>query len=357
MIGFIEITTLHWVIFILGVLIAVSLDLGVFHRRAHIVSFKEALAWTMVWFSTAMAFAFFFVKPYRGTIFFHEFIAGYITELSLSLDNVFVIAIIFAYFKVPHKFQHRVLFWGILGALIMRAIMITVGIGLIRQFHAVLYLLGAFLIFSGIKLIFSGGEAPEPEKNIAIRIARKFFPVTTYYEGQKFIIKKDGKWLLTPMMLVLLMVETTDVVFALDSIPAIFGITTDPFTVFTSNVFAILGLRSLYFVLAGAIRYFRYLQHGISAILVFIGFKLLLPWAQEQFGILPGFKLDAKDALAVIGTIIFISIATSVAASFLEKRTETDEPQTDVDEAAADGTATSTSDNPKHNDDKKNSDS
>lgn len=320
MFAFIEITPLHWVIFIILILAAVFLDLGVFHRKAHTVNIKEAFFWTVFWFCISMSFAFFFVKPFRGNVAFHEFVAGYITELSLSLDNVFVIAIIFSYFKVPERFQHRVLFWGILGALIMRGVVIVLGIALIAKFHWVLYILGIFLIFSGVQLLFKGEQAPEPEKNIAIRLARKFFPITLSYVGQKLIVKQDGKFFITPMLLVLLMVETTDMMFAADSIPAIFGITTDPFTVFTSNVFAILGLRSLYFVLAGAIRYFKYLQYGLSVILVFIGCKLLLPFVQKELNILNGIKIEAHDALLFIASVIVISITTSIISNFLEKR-------------------------------------
>lgn len=327
MFGFIQITPIHWAIFIIFVLVAVLLDLGVFHRKAHVVKIKEALIWTSFWFTLSMLFAFLFIKPYRGDVSFHEYIAGYITELSLSLDNVFVIAVVFSYFRVPHEFQHRVLFWGILGALVMRAIMIILGIALISKFHWILYILGLFLIFSGIKLVFSGGEAPEPEKNIAIRIARKFFPVTSDYEGQKFIVKRDGRTMITPMMLVLLMVETSDIIFALDSIPAIFGITTDSFIVFTSNVFAILGLRSLYFVLAGAIRYFKYLQYGLSVVLVFIGIKMVLPWAADHITALQGFKIEAKDALLVIAGIIFISILISVISALITKNNDNSKPE------------------------------
>ncbi|MCX7871861.1 MAG: TerC family protein [Verrucomicrobiae bacterium] len=319
MLCIIQITPLHWAVFIILVLGAVLLDLGVFHRKAHVVKVKEAFFWTLFWFTLSMLFAFLFIKPYRGNESFHEFIAGYITELSLSLDNVFVIAVIFSYFRVPHEFQHRVLFWGIMGALVMRAVMIVLGIALISKFHWILYILGLFLIFSGIKLVFSGGEAPEPEKNIAIRIARKLFPVTSDYEGQKFSVRKDGRLMITPMMLVLLMVETTDVIFALDSIPAIFGITTDSFIVFTSNVFAILGLRSLYFVLAGAIRYFKYLQYGLSVVLVFIGLKMLLPWLKNHVDALRDFKIEAKDALLVIAGIIFVSIILSVISAMFAK--------------------------------------
>ncbi|MGC8886787.1 MAG: TerC/Alx family metal homeostasis membrane protein [Verrucomicrobiia bacterium] len=327
MFGFIEITPIHWIIFIILILIAVILDLGVFHREAHTVNFKEALFWTAFWFCISMIFAFFFVKPFRGSVAFHEFVAGYITELSLSLDNVFVIAVIFTYFKVPEQFQHRVLFWGILGALIMRGVMIVLGIALIAKFHWILYLLGVFLIFSGIQLLFKGEKVPEPERNIAIKFARKIFPITPNYVGQKFFIKEEGKLLITPMFLVLLMVETTDLIFALDSIPAIFGITTDPFTVFTSNVFAILGLRSLYFVLAGAIRYFKYLQYGLSVILVFIGCKMLLPFIQTNLNILNGIKIEAHDALLFIAGVIVISIAISIISNFMNKKNNSNSVQ------------------------------
>lgn len=318
--GFIQIGLQHWFVFIVIILIAVFLDLGVFHRRTHIVKFKEAFFWTAFWFCLSMGFAFLFVKPYRGDSAFHEFVAGYITELSLSLDNVFVIALIFSYFRVQEQFQHRVLFWGILGALIMRGIMIVLGIALINKFHWILYVLGAFLVYSGIHLAFSEEKAPEPEKNLAIRIARKIFPLTPTFEGQKFFIKNEGKLMMTPMMVVLIMVETTDLIFALDSLPAIFGITTDSFTVFTSNVFAILGLRSLYFVLAGALRYFKYLQYGLMVILVFIGCKMLLPFIQDEFGVLNWLKIEAKDALLVITSIIGVSIIISFISGFLSKK-------------------------------------
>ncbi len=318
--GVIQIGLQHWSVFIVIILIAVFVDLGVFHRKSHIVKFKEAFFWTAFWFCISMGFAFLFVKPYRGDSAFHEFVAGYITELSLSLDNVFVIALIFSYFRVQEQFQHRVLFWGILGALIMRGVMILLGIALINRFHWILYVLGFFLIYSGIHLAFSEEKQPEPEKNLAIRIARRIFPLTPTFEGQKFFIKNEGKLMMTPMMVVLIMVETTDLIFALDSLPAIFGITTDSFTVFTSNVFAILGLRSLYFVLAGALRYFKYLQYGLMIILVFIGFKMVLPLIQDKFGVLNWLTIEAKDALLVITGIISISVIISIVSGFLNKK-------------------------------------
>ncbi len=318
--GFIDIGLQHWLIFIALILVAVFLDLGVFHRKSHIVKFKEAFFWTAFWFCISMGVAFLFVKPYRGDSAFHEFVAGYITELSLSLDNVFVIALIFSYFRVKEEFQHRVLFWGILGALIMRGVMILLGIALINRFHWILYVLGFFLIYSGIHLAFSKEKQPEPEKNLAIRIARRIFPLTPKFEGQKFFIREEGKLMMTPMMVVLIMVETTDLIFALDSLPAIFGITTDSFTVFTSNVFAILGLRSLYFVLAGALRYFKYLQYGLMIILVFIGFKMVLPLIQDKFGVLNWLTIEAKDALLVITGIISMSIIISIVSGLLSKK-------------------------------------
>src|SRR5882672_7784893 len=292
MIALADTASAPWVVFIIAILFFLALDLGVFHRRAHVVRFQEALLWTAIWFACAMLFAFVaapaMVKSWarQDTMMF---ITGYIIELSLSMDNVFVIALIFAYFRVPLEFQHRVLFWGILGALVMRGLMIGVGVAAVRQFEWVLYALGAFLVFSGIKMIFGGDEEVHPEKNIAIRVARKFYPVSSAYDGQRFLTRLDGRHALTPLALVLLMVETTDLIFAVDSIPAIFAVTTKPFIVFTSNVFAILGLRSLYFVLAGAIGYFRYLKVGLSLVLVFIGVKMLIDphdrpemWFQEE---------------------------------------------------------------------------
>ena len=249
-----------------------------------------------------------------------EFITGYIIELSLSMDNVFVIALIFTYFRVPLEFQHRVLFWGILGALIMRGVLIGAGAAIIQQFSWTLYLFGAFLIFTGIKMLFVSDEGVQPEKNPVLRLAKRFFPVTNKLHGQKFSIRDNGRLFLTPLALVLLMVETTDLIFALDSIPAIFAITTKPFIVFTSNVFAILGLRSLYFVLAGAIDYFRYLKVGLSLVLVFIGVKMLLASHGEGPHQWFQFEISSSISLIVVGAIIATSIALSVVAGRREKR-------------------------------------
>jgi tellurite resistance protein TerC len=232
-----------------------------------------------------------------------EFITGYLIELSLSMDNVFVIALLFSYFKVPTQYQHRVLFWGIIGALLMRGLMIAVGAALVARFHWVLYVFGAFLVFSGFKMAFSDEGGVEPEKNFVLRLARRFFPITNDFHGQRFFVLENSRRVLTPLALVLLMVETTDLIFALDSIPAIFAVTQKPFIVFTSNVFAILGLRSLYFVLANAIEYFRFLKFGLSIVLVFIGVKML---------IVHWFKIPTNIALCVVAGIIAGSILISI---------------------------------------------
>jgi tellurite resistance protein TerC len=282
------------------------MDLGVFHREAHVVRFREALLWTFVWFSCAMIFAWSMVLM-RGRDAAVEFLTGYLIEYSLSMDNVFVIALIFAYFQVPDHYQHRVLFWGILGALIMRGVMIGAGAALIARFHWTLYVFGAFLIFTGSKMLFADDQGVHPEKNPFVRLARRLYPVTTSYEGQRFVTRHNGRRALTPLALVLVMVETTDLVFALDSIPAIFLITQDPFIVFTSNVFAILGLRSLYFVLANAIRYFSYLKYGLSIVLVFIGLKMILEIWHIRF--------STTVALSVVASILLTSILISILAA------------------------------------------
>jgi tellurite resistance protein TerC len=303
----IAITPWHWAIFVTAVLIFLALDLGIFHRRAHIVHFKEAFAWTTIWFIVAVIFGL-FIAPHVVQQWDKEeeaqFLTGYIIELSLSMDNVFVIALIFAYFNVRLQYQHRVLFWGILGALLMRGLMIWLGAELISRFEWMLYVMGAFLVFTGIKMLLADGEDKvEPEKNPAIRLARKFFPITTTFKDSRFMIVENGRRVLTPLALVLLMVETTDVIFAVDSIPAIFAVTQDPFIVFTSNVFAILGLRSLYFVLAGAIDYFRFLKVGLSLALCLIGAKMLMAkW----------YHMPTMVSLVLVAGIIAASIAVSL---------------------------------------------
>jgi tellurite resistance protein TerC len=250
--------------------------------------------------------------PTRGKVEATEFLTGYIIELSLSMDNVFVIALIFSYFRVPLQYQHRVLFWGILGAMIMRGIMIWIGIELITRFEWMLYVFGGFLILTGIKMVFSDQEGVHPERNPIIRVARRLFPVATEFSGQKFFIRLNGKKVLTPLALVLLMVETTDLIFAVDSIPAIFAVTQKPFIVFTSNVFAILGLRSLYFLLANAIVYFRYLKFGLSIVLVFVGAKMLVTYFDAH--------IRTDISLLVVIATIAASILWSVAAARRERR-------------------------------------
>jgi tellurite resistance protein TerC len=313
MMALIQITPWYWAGFILCVLIFLALDLGVFHRQAHAVKFGEALAWTCLWFAVAMLFGLVIAPALirdwqlKQTV---EFVTGYVIELSLSMDNVFVIAIIFAHFSIPERHQHRVLFWGILGALLMRGLMIWLGVELIHRFEWLLMALGAFLIFSGVRMIFTREKEPEPEKNIVFRFVRKFFPVAGALDGQKFLTRLNGRVALTPLALVLVLVETTDLIFALDSIPAIFAVTRDAFIVFTSNVFAILGLRSLYFVLAGAIQYFRYLKIGLSIVLVFIGLKMLL---------MEYIYIPTPLSLGVVVCIITGSILLSVRATRREQ--------------------------------------
>ena len=313
----VEITCWHWVGFIACVLVLLALDLGVFHRRAHIVKFKEALAWTAVWFSLAMLFAL-ALKPLRGDKESLQFITGYLIEISLSMDNVFVIALIFTYFGIPREHQHRVLYWGILGALIMRGLMIGLGIALIALVDWVLYVFGAFLLYSGVKMLFVQTEV-HPERNRVVQWVRKFYPVTPHLDGKKFITVWEGRKALTPLALVLLMVETTDLLFAVDSVPAVFAVTRKPFIVFTSNVFAILGLRSLYFLLAGAIGSFRYLKYGLPLVLVFMGVEMLLDphnrpprWIQVDVPI--------SVSLLVVASILLISIVLSVFVARHEKR-------------------------------------
>lgn len=276
MLALVPIQWWHWTSFVLVILFFLAVDLGFFHRKAHVVSFREALGWTAVWFTLAMIFATTLV-PVRGRDEAIDFVQGYLIELSLSMDNVFVMAVIFQYFRVPDQYQHRVLFWGILGALMMRGLMIWLGAQLIESYHWVLYIFGVFLILTGIKMLITDeAEEVHPERNPVLRLAKRFFAVSPNYEGQKFFTQLNGRRALTPLALVLILVETTDLVFALDSIPAIFGVTTAPFIVFTSNVFAILGLRSLYFVLANALAYFRYLKYGLATVLAFIGAKMLI---------------------------------------------------------------------------------
>ena len=293
---------LIWVGFNVFVIAMLALDLGVFHRRAHVVKIKEALLWSGFWITLALLFNL-VVYFWRGPETALQFLTGYLIEKSLSLDNLFVFLLIFSYFRVPALHQHKVLFWGILGALIMRAVFIFTGVTLIQRFHWVLYIFGAFLVISGIKMGLQKDKEIHPERNPVLRLFRRFMPVTDGYQDSKFFIRRASRYLATPLFIVLLVVETTDVIFAVDSIPAILGITLDPFIVYTSNVFAILGLRALYFALAGLMRLFHYLHYGLSAILVFVGVKMLLADIYE---------IPVAVALGVVASILVISVTASI---------------------------------------------
>ena len=301
-----------WIGFNLFVLALLALDLGVFHRHAHAVSVKEASIWSVVWISLALAFnvvVYFFwdrLSPnssYTNAEAGLAFFTGYLIEKSLSVDNIFVFVLIFSYFAVPTMYQHRVLFWGILGALVMRGILIAVGAVLLKEFHWIVYVFGGFLIFTGIRMALHRNEELHPEKNPLVRLFRRLVPVTDTYEGERFLIRRAGRWMATPLLLVLVMVESTDLVFAVDSIPAIFAVTNDPFLVYTSNVFAILGLRSLYFVLAGVMDKFYYLKLGLSTVLTFVGIKMVL---------VDIYKIPVLASLGVIGTILTIAVVASL---------------------------------------------
>jgi len=294
---------LPWVLFNIFVLVMLALDLGVFHRKAHVVKIKEALIWSAVWIALALLFNV-GVYYWRGPQIALEFLTGYLLEKSLSVDNVFVFLLIFSYFRVPVLCQHKVLFWGILGALIMRAVFIAAGITLIQQFHWVIYVFGAFLIFTGIKMALQKDKEIHPEKNPVIKLFRRLMPATQDYdEESRFFVRKDGRVHATPLFVALLVVETTDVIFAVDSIPAVLAITHDPFVVYTSNVFAILGLRALYFALAGIMQLFHYLHYGLSAILVYVGAKMLLADI---------YKIPIGIALGVVAGILLVSAIASL---------------------------------------------
>jgi tellurite resistance protein TerC len=290
-----------WAGFIGFVLAMLALDLGVFHKDAHVVSMKEAATWSAVWVALALVFNG-ILYAWKGPTVALEFFTGYLIEKSLSVDNIFVFVLIFTVFAVPAKFQHRVLFWGILGALLMRGLMIGLGAVLIAKFHWIIYVFGAFLVFTGIKMFVLRNQEMDPRENPLIKLMRRLFPVTDEYHEDKFFIRRAGKLFATPLFLVLVLVEFTDVIFAVDSIPAIFAITSDPFIVFTSNVFAILGLRSLYFLLAGAVTKFYYLKPALSAILVFVGTKMLL---------IDYYKIPVSVSLAVIGGLLGVAILAS----------------------------------------------
>ena len=296
-----EITIWFWLAFNAFVLVMLALDLGVFHRKAHEVSFREAATWSVVWVTLALAFnaaIWWFWGADRGL----QFLTGYLIEKSLSVDNIFVFVMLFTFFGVPTQYQHRVLFWGILGALVMRGGFIAAGAYMLQQFHWVIYLFGGILVLTGIKMA-RRVEAYDPTKNPVLKLARRVLPLTPRYHGQRFWVKDAGRWVATPLFLVLLLVEVTDLVFAIDSIPAIFAVTQEPFLVYTANVFAILGLRSMYFLLAGVVHRFVYLKYGLAAVLVFVGAKMIL---------VDVYKLPVTVSLAVVGILIGASIAASL---------------------------------------------
>jgi tellurite resistance protein TerC len=295
-----------WVGFGVFVLAMLALDLGVFHRHSHSVGFKEALTWTGVWMSLALLFGL-GVAHFGGTPKAVEFYTGYLIELSLSADNVFVFVLMFTYFAVPAKYQHKVLFWGVLGALVMRMLMIGLGVSLIHRFSWILYVFGAFLVFTGLKMAFSREKELHPEQNPVIRGFKRLVPVTHDYQGDRFLVRMNGKLAATPLLVVLLGVEVSDLIFAVDSIPAIFGVTLDPFIVYTSNVFAIMGLRSMYFVLAGVMDKFHYLRTALGLVLGFVGVKMLLAHT--------AFKIDTLAALGVVAGILGVALIASLVRS------------------------------------------
>jgi tellurite resistance protein TerC len=310
-----------WIGFLVFVFAVLALDLGVFNRKSHVIRTRESMIFTGVCVLLALLFNVLVYFIYEnnwlgvrdmsgaaesGRQAAFDFLTGWIIEYSLSMDNIFVIALIFAYFRVPQVYQHRVLFWGILGALVMRGAMIWAGAALISRFHWIIYVFGALLIFTAVKMLFSGEQEVEPERNPLVRIARKLYPVAPRFDGQRFFTQLDGRTAMTPLFLCLLVVESTDVLFAVDSIPAIFAITSDPFIVFTSNVFAIMGLRSLYFTLAAMIDKFRYLKFSLVFVLAYVGVKMLLSHH---------YPIPTPVSLAIVITTLGVGILASLRAA------------------------------------------
>ena len=295
------------------VLILLALDLGVFHRNAHVVSFRESVIWSVVWVATALAFNYAFYLYAAGLFGAElggqlglEFLTGYIVEKSLAVDNIFVFVLVFAYFSIPPKYQHRVLFFGIIGALIFRAVFIALGAALM-QYHAIVLLFGAFLLFTGVKMLWAPEREIEPDRNPLVRLFRRAMPVTPDFHGQRFLVKLDGRWHATPLLVALLFLELSDIIFAVDSVPAIFAISREPLVVFTSNVFAILGLRAMYFMLAGAVERFHLIKYALALILIFVGLKMV--WLN---GLFDG-KFPISWSLAIIGALLVGSIVASLA--------------------------------------------
>lgn len=299
-----------WFVFLAVVAVLLTIDLGFFQRHAHAVSLREAMTWVIVWVVAALSFNL-IIWLWMGGERALEFLTGYLVEYSLSADNMFVFAVLFNYFAVPSVYRHRVLFWGVMGAIVMRLTFILGGAALLKKFHWVIYVFGLIVIASGVKLLRRGEETVDPESNPILKLARRFLPVTPKYVEHRFLVREGKKWLATPLLLVLIAVETTDIIFAVDSVPAIFAITRDPFIVFTSNICAILGLRALYFCLEGMMSLFRYLDKGLAFILVFIGVKMLV----SEF-----YKIPTAISLGVIALVLAVSIALSLHAEQLEKR-------------------------------------
>lgn len=312
-------STWLWVGFSLFILTMLSLDLGLFNRKAHTIKYREAWIWSTAWVSLASIFAV-IVFYYQGRTRGLEFVTGYLIELSLSVDNLFVFLLIFSYFKVPAKFQHRVLFWGVMGALVMRLTMIFIGAALIERFHWIIYIFGAFLVYTGIKMFRQEEIDIQPEHNPLVRLVTRFLPISKSYDGEKFFTTVNGKRTGTLLLLVLMVVEVTDLVFAVDSIPAIFAITTNTFIVYTSNVFAILGLRSMYFLLAGVVEKFRYLRYGLAIVLTFIGIKMLVTAL--------GLHIPIWLSLAFVATVLVGSVVASLLfpADDSERKIDVDLP-------------------------------
>lgn len=295
-------TPAAWAGFLLLVLAMLAIDLGVFHRREHVVSLKEAACWSAVWVGLASAFAV-LIYWWYGVDRALEYTTGYLLEKALAIDNIFVFVVIFSAFGIPALYQHRVLYWGVLGALVLRAGFILAGGAFVQRFHWAMYVFGAILAFTGLKLLFAGSEEVHPEKNPVVKLFQRFFPVTSTLEGHHFFVRRAGRSYATPLFIALLAVEVSDVVFAVDSIPAIFAITTDPFIVFTSNIFAILGLRSLFFLLAGVVDKFVYLKTGLSVVLLFVAAKMLL---------VDVYKVPILVSLGVIASTLAVSILASI---------------------------------------------
>lgn len=293
---------LLWVGFNVFILLMLALDLGVIQKKTHVISVKEALIWSAIWIVLALLFNVFIYYEF-GKEKALEFLTGYVLERSLSIDNIFVFVLLFSYFKVPEEYQHKVLFWGVLGALVLRALLIGIGSVLVSQFEWILYLFGAFLVVTGFKMAFQTDDGIEPENNFGIKLFKKLFPVSNHYDNGNFFTKIDGKTFATPLLVVLVSTEITDLIFAFDSIPAIFAVTKDPFIVYTSNIFAILGLRAMYFALAGIMHKFHYLKVGLSMILIFIGAKMLL---------VDLYKIPIAVSLGTIALILTASVVFSL---------------------------------------------